>query len=148
MNPYAVNIMTYTSTTTHISLLHASLVAQIEDLLSRFHSIMARTRSLLWSLPIVAHWVKFRTWYHDFMTMRAPVQMNLDSYFRAFGLSLWPNCYVERSLSRGGLLWRPCSTHFLYTLYLPYLHHLHLLKDHHHMHRMLLVTQQPSLIRI
>ena len=40
---------------THISLLYASMVAHMQDLLCRFYSHMVRTCRLFRSLPTVAH---------------------------------------------------------------------------------------------
>ena len=59
------------SMATHITLLHASMVAHIQDPFSEFHSVMVRTRRLLWSVPIVAPRINFRAQYDDFMTTEA-----------------------------------------------------------------------------
>jgi len=50
---------------------HASMVAHMQNSYSKFHSVMVRKHRLLRSLPTIASWVEFRTWYHDFMTIRA-----------------------------------------------------------------------------
>jgi len=70
MDPYAINIIPGTSVATHISLLHASIIAHMQDLFSEFHHVSNYARKLLWSLPTVPPWVEFRTRYHDFMISR------------------------------------------------------------------------------
>jgi len=55
---------------THISFLHASMVAHMQNPYSEFHSVTIRTHQVLFPLSIVAPWVNFKTQYHDFMTTR------------------------------------------------------------------------------
>jgi len=50
MDPYAIKMMSGTSVATHISRLHASMVAHIQVPFSEFH-ITVGTRRLLRSLP-------------------------------------------------------------------------------------------------
>ena len=66
--PYTIHTASQTSVATHISTLHAAMVAHIQvDPLSELHDITARARKLLWSLPLVAPWHQFRLRYDDFM---------------------------------------------------------------------------------
>jgi len=67
MDPYAIDMMPGTSGSAHILLLHASMITHVQDPFSEFHNITVRACRLLWSLPTVDLWVKFRLHYHDFM---------------------------------------------------------------------------------
>ena len=67
-----MNMMPDSSVATHISLLHASMVAHIQDPFSKFRSVMALTCRLLQSSPTVAPWAEYRTRYHEFMMTGAP----------------------------------------------------------------------------
>jgi len=53
MDPYIVNMMPGTSVATHISLLHDSMIALVQDSFPKFHNIMVRACRLLWSLATV-----------------------------------------------------------------------------------------------
>ena len=72
VDPYAIHMAPQTSVAAHISTLHAAIVAHMQDPFSEFHDVMARTRRLLWSLPLVASWHEFRLRYHDFMVIGDP----------------------------------------------------------------------------
>ena len=43
------------------------MAAHVQDLYCELHSVVARTRRLLWTLSIVAFWIEVRTRFHDFM---------------------------------------------------------------------------------
>jgi len=47
MDPYTMNMMSGISMATHISLLHASMVAHIQDPFSEFHSVRIGTCRML-----------------------------------------------------------------------------------------------------
>ena len=66
MDLYTIYIMWGTFVATHISRLHASVVAHMQDPYSEFHHVNTRTHRLLWSLRTVPAWVEFRDKYHDF----------------------------------------------------------------------------------
>jgi len=55
MDIYTVDMMLGAIVLTYISLLHASMVAHVQDSYSRFHSYMVSTYRLHRSLPIAAH---------------------------------------------------------------------------------------------
>ena len=54
MDPYIVNMMPGTSVDIHISLLHAIIVAYVQDPYAEFHSVTAHTHGMLLSLSIIA----------------------------------------------------------------------------------------------
>ena len=66
MDPYAVNTIPGTSVATHISLLHVSMVAHVQDPFFEFHNNTIRACRLLWPLPTIAPWVEYRIHYLDF----------------------------------------------------------------------------------
>lgn len=91
---YNIHMVPQTSVTAHISILHAAMVAHMqEDPFSEFHDVLARTRRLLWSLPLVAPWHEFRLRYHDFMVTGNPGPDT--ERFQALGA--W--CVITRELS-------------------------------------------------
>ena len=92
-----MNMMSRTSITSHISLLHASMVAHMQDPFSKFHDVIARTRRLLWSLPTVVPWVEFRTHYHDYVTTGALEWDGPSCSFRELGY------YYYRVAEEGGV---------------------------------------------
>jgi len=71
MDPYSINMMLGTSVANHISLLHASMIAHMQDPLFDFYSVTILTHRLLWFLPIVTPWVEFRIRFYDFIVTRA-----------------------------------------------------------------------------
>jgi len=44
----------------------------MQDPQSEFHSVLVRTKQLLWYLPFFAPWFEFRLRYHDFMIVGQP----------------------------------------------------------------------------
>ena len=67
MDPYAVNMIPGSSVAAHISLLHTSIIAHAQDPLSEFDNITVRACRLLWSLPTIDPYVKFRLRHHHSM---------------------------------------------------------------------------------
>ena len=59
MHPYTASILPITFVATHISSLHASIVAHMQDRFSEFYSVTGYKCRLLWSLPRIAPWVEF-----------------------------------------------------------------------------------------
>ena len=94
-----MNMMSGTSVSMHMSLLHDSRVAYMQDPFLSF--IMLRSVHIgRWSLRTVASWVAFGAQYHEFMTTGARDRTYIGSSFRGLGLLLPPSCYSGRTLSR------------------------------------------------
>ena len=72
MDLYAVNMMPGTYVITHISLLHASIIAHAQDPFSQFDSITVRAHRLLRSLQTNDLGVEFTLRYHHFMMTGNP----------------------------------------------------------------------------
>ena len=119
MDLYAINMMSGTSIASHISLLHTSMIAHMQDPLSEFHSVTTCAHRLLRSLPMVLPWVEFRIKYHNFMVIGAPSGMDLGFRLMGHRIPSPQSCSRGRSLSRGASPLRPCITSFLYSTYLP-----------------------------
>jgi len=64
------HMMSGTSVAAYISLPHGSIVAHMQDPLSKFYGILNCAHKLLLSLPTILAWVKFRTRYHKFIISR------------------------------------------------------------------------------
>ena len=75
----------------------------------------------MWCLRAVALWAKF-------MTTGASDGTYLGSSLRALGLPLSLSCYSRRTLSRGGLAWKPL---YFVLPSSPRLYYLRLCSDHH-----------------
>ena len=71
-NAYTMQMAPNTSMAIHITNLHAAMMAHAQDPFSEFHDVVARTRRLLESLPLVAPWHEFRLRYHEFMATGDP----------------------------------------------------------------------------
>ena len=61
-----------TSVVAHISQLHAPMRDHMQNPQSEFDNVLERTRTLLWSLPVVAPWIEFRQRCNDFMITGEP----------------------------------------------------------------------------
>ena len=70
MDPHLIHMVPGTSVAAHICQLHAAMLIHMQDPYSEFHSVLERTRTLLWSLPFEFPWSEFRLQYHDFMITR------------------------------------------------------------------------------
>jgi len=72
VNPYLIHMVPGTSVAAHISQLHATMRDHMQNPQSEFHNVLERTRTLLWSLPVVAPWTEFRQRYSDLMITGEP----------------------------------------------------------------------------
>ena len=88
-----MNMMSCTSTVTHIFLLHASVVVHMEDSYSEFHSTTVCSHKLLQFLPTIASWAEFRAAIMILWQLEPKGGMDLDTSFRGFGLLFLLSCY-------------------------------------------------------
>ena len=72
MDPYAIHMISKTSTVVDVSQLHEEMVAHMQDPFLEFRNVLVCTHRLLWSLPFVAPWHEFRLQCHDFIVTGDP----------------------------------------------------------------------------
>jgi len=124
MNPYAINMTSSTSVATHISFLHASMIAHVQDPFSEFY---------LWSVCVnycgtykwLPHGLSIGSIIMISWWLQTQGGMDLGFRYKGPGLPSLLSCSSERSLSRKGSLRRPCRLFFLYTMLKDHPHHLH-----------------------
>jgi len=106
MNPHLIHMAPGTSVVAYISQLHAAMRAHMQNPQSEFHNVLERTRTLLWSLLVVAPWTEFRQRYSDFTITGEPgIDEERFLVFGAWNIVTRELLTREELEQRGDLLW-------------------------------------------
>ena len=112
MDLYVIYMMSGTSITIHISRLHASIVAHMQDPYSKFHHVNTRTCRLLWCLPMCSHGLSLETDTAILWLLEPQGGMGLDFRDRDHGLPSLHSYSCGRCLISGASPLRLCFASF------------------------------------